>query len=154
MLASARLLSDADAALLIAAGVNLKLANLPFVTTPIDLTAVAQTAVLPPMTGYKIARGSALFMLIEKDGTITTAPTLKIGTSATHDDVCASQTVAAFTTQATHTAVTIAGVSPSNTDLDLGPRGLILDITAAAVLGTATFFRGRLLCTSLQIGAW
>lgn len=135
-------------------GSSLVLANYPLVSAPINLAAAGPTVVVPPSAGFKLLKSIAAFMLIEKDGTITTAPTLKIGTNATFDDVCASQTVAAFTTQASNTAVTIAGLSPAPANLDLTSNGLVLSITSPAVLGTATFFRGRLFLPNTGVFAY
>ncbi len=127
-----------------------------FVSPLIDFTQVGTYQVITPMAKHLfVALGPSANIV--KDGTITTAPTLKIGSNPTNDNMCSSQTPAAFTTAATGTRVGItvlaAGTLPA--DFDLSATGLRLQITSPAVLGSATMLKGRIIFqSSLQTGPW
>lgn len=121
----------------------------------IDFTAAATTTILTPMALHGNALSTLVIIYTAKDGTITTAPTLQAGTNGSNNNHAASQTPAAFTSQAQGTRISITGVSPSLADYDLAATGFRLQVTSGAVLGTATQCKGRAVMTlSLQTTAW
>jgi hypothetical protein len=127
-----------------------------FVSPLIDFTQAGIYQVITPIAKHLfVALGPSANIL--KDGTITTAPTLKIGTNASNDNMCPSVTPSGFTTAANGTRVTInvatGGTLPA--DFDLTANGLRLQITSPAVLGTASYLTGRIIFqSSLQAGPW
>ncbi len=112
-------------------------------TLEVDLTVAQTFNIIPPINFRAAAPVNLRVFITQKDGTVTTAPTLQSGANAAINDLNASSTTAAFVTQALDTVVSpLNVVSPSNV-MDLSTFGLRVQITSGAVLGTATVFKGR-----------
>lgn len=122
---------------------NVQLAPYGF-SVEIDLTAAAATYEVLPPKGFRYSRNATVFQIVQKDGTVTVAPTFSAGTNApNYDNYHQSQTPAGFTTQAAQTVVGVASVAASPTD-DLTSNGFRVNITNPATLGTATVLTGRM----------
>lgn len=115
------------------------------VSQEIDFAAAPATYTIVSPVGLKVPAGVATIIAITaKDGTVTVAPTLQLGTNAGINDIAASQTPGGFVSQAAGTRLSLTSPSPINS-LDLTTNGIRLQITAAATLGTATQLKGRVL---------
>ncbi len=107
--------------------------------------SVGTTVFVPPMN-FGVAP-TTLQLVMTKDGTITTAPTLRGGTNATNDNLAISQVPATIVTQATGTRVLLVAPAPLFGDLSLAALGIRFEVQVGAVLGTATFLRARVIIT-------
>lgn len=123
--------------------------GLSFISDEIDFTATGTTILIPPCA-FKMSRPPGLaWASTVKDGSVTTGPTTKIGTNANNDDSFASTAQANLAAAAVNVATTVQGAaSPTPANLDLSATGFRVQITSAAVLGTATAFKGRLVVTT------
>jgi hypothetical protein len=106
----------------------------------IDLTAAAATYVIIPPTVARF-RAVSIQWEIKTTNTVTVAPTYSVGTNAaSFNNVVASVTPAAFTTQAAETAITLTVAAPVQV-ADMTASGLVLNVTNPA---TATALTARI----------
>ncbi len=114
-----------------------------FYSPVIDFTAAAASyEIIPPMP----ARIRSLLTIVELKSTTTptVAPTLSVGSNSTSfNDFCASQTPAAFTTQAAETWLSLTTAAPQPS-ADLSVSGVRVKVTGAA---SAAALTGRVLMT-------
>lgn len=121
----------------------------------INFATAAGVGVIVPPTAIKLSSGGGgVILLTAKDGTVTVAPTLQIGTNAAINDLNGSQTPAGFTTQAVDTRIVLTTPSPVGANLSLATNGIRYNVTAGATLGTATVLRGRILMASLSLASY
>lgn len=112
------------------------------ITTPeIDLTQPQIINLIPPMN-YKYSAFfiPALFPT-QRDGTVTTGPTMQYGTDAGMSNLNPSTVQTTVTSAAigTRNLITLTNLAENN--IDLSQFGLRVQISAGAVLGTATVFK-------------
>jgi hypothetical protein len=116
-----------------------------FETNDIDLTTPQIVQVITPMArSINFPTGlQGNFVITQKDGTVTTGPTLQVGSDAGISNLDASQLVATLATQAVNTRTTPTTVGPVPGNLDMTANGLRLQITIGSILGTATVHKAR-----------
>jgi hypothetical protein len=118
-----------------------------WITAEINMAATGTTIAVPTTAftaGTKLVQFVTFFDYTSKDGSVTTGPTLNIGTNAGINDLAASQTIAAFASQAVNTRILITNPSPIPTNIDPTVNGIKVQVTGAAVLNTATACKARL----------
>lgn len=115
-----------------------------FVSAEVDLTVSPQTIVLLPPMAYKMIPELGLsWFTTQKNGTITTGPTAQAGTDVNAINYVPS-TIQAGIVGSTTTSRTIMNGISTTSFFDLTTFGLVVKITAPAVLGTSTVFKARL----------
>lgn len=115
------------------------------ITTPeVDLTQPLTIQIVPPMAFKGQAPVTPRAIITQLNGSVSTAPTLQIGSNAAINDINTSGATPAFTTQAANTLLTLAtgNINPSNV-IDYSLFGVRLQITVGATLGSATVFKGK-----------
>jgi hypothetical protein len=113
-------------------------------TAEVDLTQPQTIQLMPPMGFHGIAANNPTILLTQKDGTVTTGPTVQVGSNAAINDIAPSAVATTVATQAVNTVAALAAVVSPLVVLDYSSFGVRFQITAGAVLGTATVLRARL----------
>lgn len=114
-------------------------------TVSLDLTVSPQTIVLlPPMSYLEMVILAPAWILTQRNGTVTTGPTINIGTDATFTDLTASGVQTALGAATVNARSACTGNVVANNNLDLTARGCKLQVTNPATLGTATAFKAKL----------
>jgi hypothetical protein len=115
-------------------------------TQEIDFTVAPQTIIVFPPLNYRIGNLLAINqVLTARDGTVTTGPTVQAGTNNSSDDMITSSVQSTLATANVGARNAPVGAVAGVNDLNLATNGVKYIITAAAVLGTATKFKGKLL---------
>jgi hypothetical protein len=113
-------------------------------TSELDLTQTQTVTIFPPL-GYRLALISNMqWCITQRDGTVTTGPTVQVGTDNGISNLSASA-VNNIGGNAVNSTPNFIAASQCN--LDMSTNGVRLQITSGAVLGTATVFKARVRIT-------
>jgi hypothetical protein len=120
-------------------------ANIALSSAEIDLTVVADYVLVPPVPFSILSGTRALAIgITQKDGTVTTGPTMQGGTDATFTNLCPSTVQATIAAAAVNSLNNLSGNVANIFGFDMSSHGIKVRITSGAVLGTATVFKGRI----------
>lgn len=121
-----------------------------FVSAEIDLTKAPQSIIiLPPLSLTTFGLTRFNWAITAKDGTVTTGPTAQAGSNAAVTNFFVNGVQTALAAGALNASVVPTGLTTSTvSNLDLTANGIVLQITAPAVLGTATVFKARILSST------
>ena len=126
-----------------------------FLTDEIDLTQAQTVVLVPPQAALKLARAvSFAYLVTQKDGTVTTGPTVKAGTNANNDNILSATVQSSLAGTALNVSNTPNGTLTLLANQDISATGYRLEITVGAALGTATIFKCRILVISVSFFAY
>lgn len=117
---------------------------LNFFSTEIDLTQPQTLVLVPPINYSMITRLAIGVFITQKDGTVTTGPTAQAGTDNAISNIVPSTLQTNTANAALNVRTTLNGILATIYNLNLATNGIKFQITAGAVLGTATVFKARI----------